>query len=259
MSLHPYQDDDGLLRVGGRLKNSHLSLEQKHPIIIPNNDRVTELLVDQAHKATLHGGAKLTLGYTRNKYRILTGYRTVKKYIRQCVRERCLRYGRNSNEQLMADLPTQRVTPSRPFTNTGVDFTGQVEVKANKGRCIMTTKGYIAIFVCLSTKAVHVELVSDLSTPTFICAFKRFCARRGKPAHMYSDNGTNFVGAARKLDKEYHTAIKEYINTEVLTYLTEQQIQWHFNAPLWPSAGGLWESAVRSLKHHLRGSLEISD
>ncbi|XP_049886415.1 uncharacterized protein LOC126380876 [Pectinophora gossypiella] len=152
----------------------------------------------------------------------------------------------------MADLPKPRVTPSRPFTHTGVDFTGQVEVKANKGRGIKTTKAYIAVFIWLSTKAIHIELVSDLSTAAFLAALKRLCARRGTPRHMYSDSGTNFVGAAKSLLKERREALQYYINSEFLGCISGWGIDWHFNAPSWPTAGGLWEAAVKSMKHHLK-------
>jgi hypothetical protein len=152
----------------------------------------------------------------------------------------------------MADLPPQRVTPSRPFTHTGIDFTGHVEVKANKGRGIKTMKAYVAVFVCLCIKALHLELVSDLSTAAFLNALKRFCARRGRPQHIYSDNGTNFVGAARTLEKQRREALQLYIDDDVIVNLSEMDITWHFNAPSWPTAGGLWEAAFKSLKHHLR-------
>lgn len=153
---------------------------------------------------------------------------------------------------MMADLPKPRVTPSRPFTHTGVDFTGQVEIKVNKGRGIKTSKAYIAVFVCLCTKATHLELVSDLSSAAFLAALKRLCARRGTPKHLYSDNGTNFVGAAKTLAKERIEALKIYINDDFFNYASENGIEWHFNAPSWPTAGGLWEAAVKSMKHHLK-------
>lgn len=151
----------------------------------------------------------------------------------------------------MADLPKPRITPSRPFTNVGIDFTGHVEIKSNKGRGIKTTKGYIAVFVCLATKAVHLELVSDLSTVSFLAALRRMCSRRGVPKNVYSDNGTNFVGASRLLNQEYRE-IMASINPNAITAINNMEIHWHFNAPVWPNAGGLWEAAVKSLKYHLK-------
>ncbi|KAL0892639.1 hypothetical protein ABMA27_014364 [Loxostege sticticalis] len=249
LTLNPFLDDDDILRVGGRLQHSKLSYNKKHPILIPHDSHLTRLIINEAHSATLHGGASLTLSHCRDLYWIISGIRAVKKQIRQCIK--CQRFKAQSQHQLMANLPEPRVTPSKPFTHTGVDFTGYVDIKANKGRGIKTLKGYIAVFVCFSTKAVHLELVADLSAAAFLAAFKRMCARRGMPKHMYSDNGTNFVGAAKVLTKEYKEALKT-INTECVSDISNMGVTWHFNAPAWPSAGGLWESSVKSVKHHLK-------
>lgn len=250
LRLNPFLDENDILRVGGRLQNTKLTDTSKHPIIIPHDSRLTELVINQAHKATLHGGPRLTLAVLRNHWWIIGGNRAVKKHIRTCVT--CRRFDNTKQYQQMADLPEPRVTPSRPFTHTGVDFTGQVELKLNKGRGVRTTKGYIAVFVCFATKAIHLELVSDLSSAAFMAAFKRMCARRGTPKHMYSDNGTNFIGAAKTLTQEYKQALKLYVDNAFLNDIAELGIKWHFNAPSWPSGGGLWEAAVASMKKHLK-------
>lgn len=248
-NLNPFVDELGLLRVGGRLKHSNLTENSKHPLIIPRDSRLTQLLIDEAHKITLHGGARLTLSTLRQRYWIIGGTATVKKLLRKCVT--CCRYKTTTEHQLMGDLPKPRITPSPPFYHTGVDFTGAVDVKLNKGRGVRTSKGYIAVFVCMATKAVHLELVTDLTTQTFILALKRMAARRGCPAHLYSDNGTNFVGTDRELRRQMQE--NKTLNHGVLaTTLAEQGIQWHFNAPSWPSAGGIWEAAVASMKKHLK-------
>lgn len=251
LNLNPYIDDDGILRVGGRLGNSNLDNNRKHPIILPNKDHLSILLINGAHRSTLHGGARQTLTYLRTKYWILGGMSVVKRELRKCIR--CLRFKGATKNQLMADLPNPRVTPSRPFTHTGVDLAGPVEVKSNRGRGIATSKGYVTIFVCLATKAIHLELVSDLSSTTFLAAFKRLCSRRGTPRHMYSDCGTNFVGAARSLQQEHQKALEHYLSSsELMDDLTKSGVDWHFNAPSWPTGGGLWEAAVRRMKHHLK-------
>ena len=249
LNLTPFLDDKGILRVGGRLQNSSLSEKAKHPALLPHSSRLTELIVDQAHKQTLHGGARLTLAQTRQSYWIIGGTRYVKNLLRHCVT--CHRYRTSKNEQIMGNLPAERVTPSRPFTHCGVDFTGHVDVKLNKGRGVKTCKGYIAIFLCLVTKAVQIELVSDLSTNTFLAALKRLCARRGTPKHMYSDNGTNFKGAARILNEEF-LQYKTILSPEFFKAINNEQIEWHFNCPLWPTAAGVWEAAVKSMKYHLK-------
>lgn len=248
-SLNPFMNEHGILCVGGRLRNSSLPGTAKTPIILSSHSRLTDLIINHAHITTLHGGARLTLSYIRQKFWILSGVRTVKRELRKCVK--CRRFTSENIQQRMADLPTPRVTPSRPFTHTGVDFTGHVELKANKGRGIKTVKGYIAVFVCLATKATHMELVSDLSTSGFLAAFQRFRSRRGTPLHVYSDNGRNFCGSDRVLKKEYQQILSTF-DANLLGKINEMDIVWHFNAPIWPSAGGLWEAAVKSLKYHLK-------
>ncbi|CAG9113625.1 unnamed protein product [Plutella xylostella] len=247
--LNPYLDEKGIIRVGGRLNKSSLSPEMKNPAILPKKGRLTQLVIDQAHARTLHGGARLTLAHIRQKFWIISGSRTVKAQLRHCVR--CHRFKPTENVQLMADLPQQRTSPSRPFTHTGMDFTGHVDVKLNKGRGVKTSKGYIVIFVCMATKAVHMELVSDLTTEAFLAAFQRFCHRRGTPKHCYSDCGTNFIGASKRLRTEFNEFKKE-LGPEFFTEIGKMEVEWHFNAPAWPTAGGVWEAAVKSAKYHLR-------
>ncbi|XP_045456869.1 uncharacterized protein LOC123666892 [Melitaea cinxia] len=248
--LHPILDEDKILRVGGRLKHANINLDMKHPIIIPKNSRLSELIIDQCHELTYHGGAKLTSGFIRQKYWLVRGLKATKKRIFQCVK--CRKHTPSQHYQIMGDLPTARVNPSRPFYHTGVDYTGHVFVKANKGRGILTTKGYVAVFVCMVTKAVHLELVSDLTTSSFLAALRRMTARRGVPKNMYSDQGTTFIGANKVLQEEYQQILSTFQNTKFIDEITRMGIKWHFNAPSWPSAGGLWEAAVKSLKYHIK-------
>ena len=144
----------------------------------------------------------------------------------------------------MGNLPKPRIEHIKPFLKTGVDFAGPFDVKAARLRKLRVTKAYLCIFVCMSTTAVHVELASDLSTPTFIAALDRFLARRGHCSDMYSDCGTNFVGTQRYLAEVYDLlSSSSYTN-----YVTAHKITWHFNPPSAPHMGGLWEAAVKSAK-----------
>lgn len=176
-NLKPFIDKSGILRVGGRLENAYIDDEMKHPAIIPPSSKLTELLIDHAHKSTFHGGARVTSAYLRQKYWIVGGNRATKKQLRLCVK--CRRTDPDKQQQLMGDLPASRSNRSRPFYHTGVDFTGSVLIKINKGRGVKTTKGYVAVFVCMVTKAVHLELVSDLTSSSFLAALRRMAARRG--------------------------------------------------------------------------------
>jgi hypothetical protein len=131
----------------------------------------------------------------RLDYWLLNCKSFVKKIIRKCVV--CFR-------SKPSDLPEPRVVPSRPFTNVGLDYAGPLQIKLSKGRGrIKTTKAYICIFVCMAIKAVHIELVCDLTTDSFLNALKRFITRRGLCCNIYSDNATNFVGANKQLKEFY--------------------------------------------------------
>lgn len=250
LKLNPYLDENDILRVGGRLKKAHISQEMQHPIILPHSERFTELIIQDAHLTMLHAGSRLTLSFIRQKYWILGGNVVTKRLLRRCVT--CKKQNPDCQQQIMGHLPEARCNPSRPFTHTGVDFTGHIYVKASKGRGIKTTKGYVAVFVCMVTKAVHLELVCDLSTSSFIAALRRMAARRGTPTHMYSDNGRNFVGANKVINQEYQSLINIMEHKEIKAELLDMEIEWSFNAPSWPSAGGLWEAAVRSFKYHFK-------
>ncbi|CAI6373869.1 unnamed protein product [Macrosiphum euphorbiae] len=141
----------------------------------------------------------------------------------------------------MAPLPRERVQCSRPFTYTGVDFAGPLIIRSGiRGRS--GTKAWVSIFVCFSTRAVHIEVVEDLTSKAFIAALRRFVARRGKPAELWSDNGTNFVRANKELTK-----YTQHLGSQ----LANEGITWRFNPPSAPHFGGLWEAAVKSAKHHL--------
>ncbi|CAK1597985.1 unnamed protein product [Parnassius mnemosyne] len=151
----------------------------------------------------------------------------------------------------MGDLPEVRVTPSRPFLHAGVDFAGPLQILTTRGRGIKTNKAYICIFICMATKAIHLELVGDMSTNAFLGAFKRFIARRGKYSHIWSDQGSNFIGANRELKDLWQQARLE-IPGSLSDILAEDGTQWHFNPPYSPNFGGLWEAGVKSIKYHLK-------
>lgn len=107
----------------------------------------------------------------------------------------------------MGRLPPERVQRSRAFSNADVDFAGPFSVTAFRGRRCKSHKAYIALFVCLATKAIHLELVNDLTTLAFIAAFKIFTARRGQCSKLFSDNGTNFRGADAELRRMTREAV----------------------------------------------------
>lgn len=250
LNLNPFIDKDGLIRVGGRLHHSSYPYQKKHPIILPKSHHITDLLIKREHLQGLHGGVQSTLYAMRQNYWPLDGKNQVRKIIRKCVR--CARFKPLPCNYTMGSLPSVRTVANRPFTNVGVDYCGPFFIKEKRFRNRNKIKVYVAIFVCLSTKATHLEVVSDLTTEGFIAALKRFISRRGKCASIYSDNATNFVGANNEL-RELHTLLaSDDHNNRVHDYLSVKGIIWHFNPPHSPHFGGIWEAAVKSFKHHLR-------
>lgn len=149
----------------------------------------------------------------------------------------------------MGELPTPRVTPSRPFSSCGVDYAGPVLVREGRRRGARNTKAYVSVFVCLATKAVHLELVSDLTTEAFPAAFKKFISRRGRPMTVYTDNGTK--GASRQVNELYELNRAAENKRKVKEFCCGSGISWRFIPPGAPHCCGLWEAAVKSAKHHL--------
>lgn len=200
LRLKPFLDENGLIRVGGRLTNvSTLNVSQRNPIILPAKSMFIKLIFLHEHRSLLHGGPQAMLASIRLKYWPLNGRKFARSVAHGCIK--CFKYRPVVLQPIMGDLPKSRVEPSRTFIKTGVDFAGPFHVKAGLRRNAPITKTYACIWLCLSTKAVHIELVGDLTTRSFLSALQRFCDRRGLCTDIYSDNATNFVGANRQLQE----------------------------------------------------------
>ncbi|XP_028409306.1 uncharacterized protein LOC114531905 [Dendronephthya gigantea] len=170
-------EEGGIIRCKGRLRNSELEYNTKHPIIIPKDNRLTELIVRKCHSEVHHCGVRATLGRLRTKYWVVKGRQMVKRVIGKCVTCKKLE-GRAYGGRQMADLPGFRVKEAAPFSNVGVDFAGPLFVRC----CTKASKkAYIALFSCCVTRAIHLELVRDLSAETFLCCMRRFAARNAEP------------------------------------------------------------------------------
>lgn len=250
LTLNPMLDGYGVLRVGGRLINAQLPFERQHPIILPKTDHFTDLIIDECHKRTLHGNIQLMLNTIRDRYWILSGRSIIRQWVHKC--NRCYRFAARSAQQLMGDLPSVRVTPSRTFLSSAIDYAGPIKIAMRKGRGKQTIlKGYVSVFVCMATRAIHLELVGDLTADAFIAAFKRFTGRRGQVTDIYTDNGSNFVAANELIAEDLRQAM---MDTE-LTFaelLANDGVTWHFSPPSAPHFNGLAEAGVRSMKYHLR-------
>lgn len=232
--------------MGGRLsKHQSLNQDQKHPVLLPRNHVVTKMIVEQYHQQHFHAGAQLILSLFRQKYWIVNGRSYIRRILNDCVL--CKRLKKQTCQQLMGELPIERITPTRPYSKVGLDFAGPVITKPNVPRSKVKLKSYICVFVCMSTKAVHLEAVSDLSSSAFLASLKRFVSRRGLPSDIFSDNGKNFKGAANYLKQLFQIIRSE----SVQHFAISNFIHWHFIPPYSPHFGGLWESAVKSMKNHL--------
>ncbi|XP_043271180.1 uncharacterized protein [Venturia canescens] len=245
-ALNPFLDGKGQLRLGGRLRHSFLSYDERYPLILPRH-HVSELIIDQTHSRSLHSGPQLTLRLLRQNYWILGARSLVKSRINRCLN--CARERAVSASQLMGDLPSPRVNPSPPFSHCGVDYAGPFHITPFVGRGQKSRKYYVALFVCLATRAVHLEYVDDYATSGFIAAFQRFVSRRSLPSDMYSDNGTNFQGADNELHRAFLSTLK---NPDLHAKFETDGIRWHFSPASAPHFGGLWEAGVKSFKHHLK-------
>ncbi|XP_029167401.1 uncharacterized protein LOC114937893 [Nylanderia fulva] len=217
-------------------------------MIVPATSWLTRLLIDSCHRRTLHGGVQLTLGLLRQRFWVLRGRSAVKQRLHRCVT--CTRWRATTPQPPMGNLPHSRVTPTRPFLRTGLDYAGPILIRTSKGRGHRAYKGYIAVFICFWSKAIHLELVSDYSSEAFIAALRRFVSRRGLCTDIFSDCGTTFVGADRTLRELFIAASPE--GRGVARAAAKEGIRWHFNPPAAPHFGGLWEAAVKSAKYHLR-------
>lgn len=239
---------DGFLAVGGRLSNASIPDHAKHPILLSKKCHLTVLLIRHYHLITIHGGPKLIQSLMQQRYWIINARNIIRSIIAKCIA--CTKSKALTLQPLMADLPTSRVTQGRPFLNVGVDFAGPFLYKTGPRRNSPVDKCYLAVFICMATKCVHLEIVSSLSTPAFIATLDRFVSRRGLPSVIHSDNGTNFRGAASYLTEVQHF-LKDADQT-IASHLRSQEVTWSFIPPSSPNFGGLWEAAVKSAKYHLK-------
>ncbi|XP_065097354.2 uncharacterized protein [Paramisgurnus dabryanus] len=248
-ALDPFLHNDGVLRVGGRLCNSSLPNFIKHPAIIPKDHHITRMIIAYNHEKMKHQGKGLTLNEIRRSgYWIIGINRAVASFIRQCVT--CRRQRRPMEEQKMADLPPERLEPSPPFTFCGMDCFGPFLTKQGRKE----NKRYGLLFTCLSSRAIHIEILEDMTTDAFINGLRCFIAIRGSVRQIKSDQGSNFVGAKN----EFRDALKEVDADRLAVFLANKQCDFIMNAPHASHAGGVWERHIRTVRSVLRSTLALS-
>ncbi|XP_015119506.1 uncharacterized protein LOC107042822 [Diachasma alloeum] len=248
-TLTPYLEND-VMRMGARLQKSTLDPEEKNPIILPRHSAPSSLIIADAHQRSFHGRTQLTLAHIRQRYWIIGGRAPVRSYIIKCVT--CARHQGLRAQQLMGQLLARRVTPSRVFLHSGVDFASPINILRWRGSGANKTmyKEYICPFVCFATSVLHLELVMDLTVEGFIAVYRRFTSRRGICATLTSDRGINFIGAEKELKKLFDQASSE--SAIIGDQLASDGTTWKFNPPYSSHMGGKWEAAVKSTKYHLR-------
>lgn len=236
--LFLFIDSAGLVRVGGRLANSPIKFATKHPLLLPRSHRLTVLIIDEYHKKFLHPGAQTLHNLLVQSFWILSPKRAIQAAIGGCIQ--CFRANPiPASPPLMGNLPICRISQIKPFSSVAIDYGGPFDIAFGRGRGAKTYKGYICVFVCTSTKAIHIELASELSTEAFLCVLKRFVARRGRCSDIVSDQGRNFVGASN------------YLGSLMKDAADAQEIKFSFNPPGSPHFNGLAEAGIRSVKTHL--------
>lgn len=248
LSLAPFLDDEGVLRVGGRLKHSDLTIIEKNPILLPGSHWVATLVVRHYHEKVQHQGRQITEGAIREAGIWITGVkRLIRSKIQQCIKCKKLRGGMCF--QKMADLPEDRLTPCAPFTSVGVDCFGPWQVTTRRTRGGQANnKRWAALFTCLTSRAVHIEVLEEMTSSSFINALRRFTSIRGKAKIYRSDRGTNFVGALDDLGVCVNKHVKKYLDQEGST--------WILNPPHSSHRGGVWERMIGVTRRILDSMLQ---
>jgi hypothetical protein len=234
--LDLFISQDGLLRCNGRLSNSQLKKDAKHPILLPKNSPFSTLVIAAHHNLMMHGGVKLTVASIRQRYWIPQIVQSVKKILKKCVN--CNRVkGPPYAAPNHAPLPVSRSSFSFPFTVTGIDFTGAFTIRGPKEAPKVDRTVYILLFTCASTRAIHLEVVEDLTTLSFLNAFRCFVSHHSRPAVIMSDNAKTFEKGAKLFQKIFRDPI-------VTRQLSDQQIEWRFIPKRAPWYGGFWERLI---------------
>ena len=246
-------DDDGILRCKGRYDNVDVAESVKYPKLLPKDQHFTKLVIEDYHSKSLHSGVSQTLSHIRKEYWIPSGHSQVKRTLNQC--RICRRTEGNPFKMpRMPPWPKERVNEALPFEFTGLDYFGPLYVKVHshdQGTPV-TRKVWVCLFTCLVVRAVHLEVVEDMSADQFLLGLRRFVARRGAPRQIISDNAKQFKLARKVLNRTYQDAM---LNDQVQDYVTSRGIQWNLIVELAPWMGGFYERLVGITKRVLRKTL----
>ena len=234
-SLNPFLDEEGIIRVGSRLRQSDVEYDVKHPILIPPSSTFSKLLIRDTHFRLLHAGCSQIVAEIRQRYWIPKLRCTVKKIIHECII--CRRYSTKSYSEIFAPLPKERIswTNLHAFLNIGIDFFGPLYIKEKR----TLRKCYVLLITCCQTRAIHLEVSHSLSAQDCMMCLERFISRRGLPSTIFSDNAKCFVSVNEKLKERF-------------------QITWKFITPGAPWHGGFYERLIRCVKSTMKKVLKRS-
>ena len=240
-----FLDSEGIIRVGGRIKHATVSGVENHPIIMPKKSHISDIIVAHYHKTCGHQGRTTTMGAVRSAgYWIVGLHGLVSSLVYKCVT--CRRLRRPTENQKMADLPADRVEVAAPFTHSGCDVFGPYNVQDRRTKI----KRYGLIFTCLSSRAVHIEMLDDLTADAFINSLRCFISLRGNVRTLRCDNGTNFVGACNELLNSSKNMI---CDPRIKEFLLQHKCDFRFNPPESSHFGGTWERMIRSVRNVFSG------
>ncbi|XP_039950005.1 uncharacterized protein LOC120767802 [Bactrocera tryoni] len=247
-TLSPFIDTEGVMRVSGRIDAaSWLPYDTTRPIILAPNHDLTRLILLDCHNRMKHQNVEATICEVRQRYWVPNIRRTMKKIISTCLICKISRC--TPSQPMMGQLPKDRLTPFvRPFSYTGIDYFGPLNVTVGRRK----EKRWVALFTCLTTRAIHLEVAADLSTDACILAIRNFINRRGMPVRIRSDNGKNFVGA----NNEGKRFPEVFDCHRIQDDLAVKGVEWIFNCPNNPAEGGIWERMVRCVKRVLNVTLK---
>lgn len=234
-ALRPIADKDGLFRAKTNIIQRKDEENFLYPVILPSNHPVVQRLIIEKHLEKQHAGVSTLMAHLRESVWILKSRKTIRNVIRKCIK--CKRFQVPRIEVEPGVPPEDRVREAKIFEVVGVDLAGPLYL-ADK------TKAWIVLYTCAVYRAIHLELITSLSTEAFLQSLRRFIARRGRPFVIYCDNGTNFVGTNNVLEKVDWQQINAVAST--------QKIRFKFNPPTAAWWGGWWERLVRMIKEILR-------
>ncbi len=241
-------DKDQILRCEGRLGSSDLKYESKKPKLLPNNHPFTFLMIQIYHEYLLHASKALVLTNLRKEYWVINGPSTVNQVLFRC------QFCKKSNAKSfrapeMPNLPSGRISRMSPFTWVGVDYCGPFYCNLTSSQNNRTTKVWICLFTCLTVRAIHLEIVTDLTAESFLLSLRRFTSRRGFPQSFITDNASQFKLVKKVLEKAESKSIFQIH--------ANRGISWEFIPEYAPWFGGFYERMIGLVKSCIRKSLPI--